>query len=447
VTSSDGKLLGRNGILIWKADDTWVENLTTCNFVQGGQGEGTTGNDVWWDGGHGSGQIGVHGYWGNYLNATSTFYRDPASSESYGLFTSNSTGGGFDHTYASNSSDSNYYIGACEQVCDQYIKHAWSQYGALGYSGTNAGGQLVIEYSEFDHNKDGFDTNSQNNEDAISPQDGACPNNGISPITHTHSCWAFVHNYVHDNNNPNVPGFGVAAAGPVGTGVSISGGRNDTIMDNRFVNNGAWGVIFVPYPDTETPTPPENCQGGINTGPPANLCYFDDWGNAIVGNTFTNNGSFGNDTNGDFAELTTTPAPTNCFHGNVDTHGAVTSSPAGLEQSKPVCDGHTVAPDPNPSFFNEIVCDSQFFASLAPTGSTPCTPGSNYPRGTSVVMPALPTSQLPSMPDPCAGVPANPWCVSTSAVGHSRKHATVKHKKHHKKHAKKHHKKHAKKST
>jgi hypothetical protein len=51
------------------------------------------------------------------------------------------------------------------------------------------------------------------------------------------------------------------------------------------------------------------------------------------------------------------------------------------------------------------------------------------------------------MPDPCAGVPSNPWCGSTSALGHSRKHASLKHKKHHKKHAKKHHKKHAKKST
>jgi hypothetical protein len=56
-------------------------------------------------------------------------------------------------------------------------------------------------------------------------------------------------NYVHDNNNPNVPYSGSAGAGPVGTGMSVSGGRNDTIINNRFVNNEAWGVIFVPYPD------------------------------------------------------------------------------------------------------------------------------------------------------------------------------------------------------
>ena len=28
-------------------------------------------------------------------------------------------------------------------------------------------------------------------------------------------------------------------------------------MDNRFVNNGAWGVIFVPFPDSGPP-----CSGG-----------------------------------------------------------------------------------------------------------------------------------------------------------------------------------------
>ena len=112
-----------------------------------------------------------------------------------------------------------YYIGACLQVCNQTIDNAWSEYSALGYSGTNSGGRLIVKNSEFDNNKDGFDTNSQNNDDPPSPQNGACARNGkISPITHTHSCWVFIHNYVHDNNNPNVPRPGAASEGPTGTG-------------------------------------------------------------------------------------------------------------------------------------------------------------------------------------------------------------------------------------
>jgi hypothetical protein len=313
-------------------------------------------------------------------------------------------------TPASNMNDSNYYVGACQQRCNTTLDHVWSQYSTLGYSGTNSGGTLVVKNSQFDHNKDGFDTNSQNNDDWPSPQDGACPNGGTSPITGTHSCWVFLNNYVHDNNNPNVPGAGVAAAGPVGTGMTISGGRDDTVMKNRFVNNGAWGVLFLPYPDNETPPPDApNCRGGLYANP-GDVCLYDDWGNALVGNSFQHNGFFGNDTNGDFGEITETAAPTNCYHGNTDASGQVTSSPANLQQQKPVCNNQTVPPDPNPTLTNQVACDSQFFAPLLPTGSEPCAPGSSYPRTMAVVMPPLPTKRLPPMPDPCAGVPKNSWC-------------------------------------
>ncbi len=246
-----GKPLGRNGVEVYKADRVSVDNLTVCNYLAG---TSSSGNEVWWNGGDGSGTVGGWGFSGSYLSATSTFYRDEASAAQYGIFSSNWSGGTWDQTYASNFNDSGYYIGACGQVCNQTVNHAWAEYNALGYSGSNSGGSLVIENSEFDNNEDGFDTNSQNG-DNPPPQNGACPGGATSPITHTHSCWVFIHNYVHDNNNPNVPAKGSAAAGPVGTGLSISGGRNDTVMDNRFENNGAWGVIFVPYPDSAPRAP------------------------------------------------------------------------------------------------------------------------------------------------------------------------------------------------
>jgi hypothetical protein len=404
---SGGTPLGRSGILVYKTNNTWVENLTVCNFLGG---SGSAGNQVWWNGGDGGGQVNLSGFWGNYLNATSTYYQGEATAATYGIFSSDATNGSFTNSYASNMNDSNYYVGACQQICKTTLDHVWSQYSSLGYSGTNSGGTLVVKNSEFDHNKDGFDTNSQNNDDWPSPQDGACPNGATSPITHTHSCWVFMNNYVHDNNNPDVPGAGVAAAGPVGTGMTISGGRNDTVMNNRFVNNGAWGVLFIPYPDTETPPPDApNCQGGIYPNQ-TNTCLYDDWGNALQNNSFQNNGWFGNPTNGDFGEITETAAPTNCYSGNTDASGTVTSSPTGLQTLKPVCNGQSVPPDSNPQLTNEVACDSQFFAPLLPTGSEPCLPGDSYPRSTGVVMPPLPTPQLPTMPNPCAGVPKNPWC-------------------------------------
>jgi hypothetical protein len=413
-SSSNGPL-GLNGIMVWKADDVWVQNLTACNFLSG---SGTAGNEIWWNGGDGSGTVGGWGFYGSYLTATSTFFKDESTAAAYGIFSSNWSGGTWDETYVSNFNDSGYYVGGCQNQCDQTLDHGWSEYNALGYSGTNSGGQMLIENSQFDGNEDGFDTNSQNNSDWPSPQSGLCPDNGISPITHTHSCWVFMHNYVHDNNNPNVPSAGAAAAGPVGTGMSISGGRDDTVMDNTFANNGAWGVIFVPYPDTETP--PSNatpCEGG--TSAPGDVCNYDDWDNALIGNTFTHDGYWGNPSNGDFAELTTEPGPSNCFSGNQDTSGTLTSSPSGLEQSKPTCGG-TVPPDGNPIFTTEVNCDAQFFQ------PTVCPPGSSYPRRTAAIMHPLPAG-LDSMPDPCAGVPSNPWCPARRHRKHKKHHHTAHH--------------------
>ena len=386
---------GRNGILVWKANNVSVENLTVCNFLAGPNG--SSGNEVWWNGGESADRgIGGRGFTGAYLTATSTFFSDETTAAQYGIFSSNWSGGTWDYTYASNFNDSGYYIGACQQVCDQTVDHAHAEFNALGYSGSNSGGQLVVKNSEFDNNKDGFDTNSQNG-DNPPPQNGECPNGGISPVTHTHSCWVFMDNYVHDNNNPNVPTAGSAAAGPVGTGMTISGGRFDTIMHNRFERNNAWGTAFVFYPDSGAP-----CTGGLNLSA---VCLYDDWGNALVDNTYSHNGAYGNPTNGDIAELSATAGPSNCFSGNTDTAGALSSSPPLLEQTKPVC-GRTAAPDPDPVFAAEIGCNTQISIGGA---ALPCLPTENYPRRTAVVMHPLPPG-LATMPNVCAGVPTNPWC-------------------------------------
>ena len=400
ATDQNGPL---NGIMVYKADNVSIENLTVCNFLAG-TGD-TAGNEIWWNGGDGSDKVDGWGFTGNYLNATSTYYGDETTAAQYGIFSSNWAGGQWNHTYASNFNDSGYYIGACQQVCDQTVNDAWAEYNALGYSGSNSGGSLLVANSQFDNNEDGFDTNSQNG-DNPPPQDGTCPNGGISPITHTHSCWVFMDNYVHDNNNPNVPALGSAAAGPVGTGMSLSGARNDTVMDNTFANNGAWGTILVPYPDNGPP-----CSGGTLT--PA-ACIFDEWGDAVLHNTYKNNGFFGNPTNGDIAAANLEPGPTDCFGGNVEEGGgAVTTSPPLLQSLYPSCTGLTVPPDANAPFLDEVACDSASISIGPIVGSTACLPTANYPRRTHVTMQPLPTSQLPTMPDPCQDVPTNPWCSAT----------------------------------
>jgi len=403
-----GGALGLNGILVWKAADVWIQNLTACNFLSG---KGASGNEIWWNGGDGSGKIGGAGYYGSYLSATNTFYEPNGTAAQYGIFSSNWTGGTWFQTYASNFSDSGYYIGACQQRCDQTIDRAHAEFSVLGYSGTNSGGPLVVKNSEFDQNQDGFDTDSENG-DAPSPQNGECPNNGISPITHTHSCWVLMNNYIHDNNNPNVPEVGQAGSTPVGVGLSLSGARNDTVMHNRIIHNDAWGVLIQVQQGEGGPP----CIGGVLNfnvlGVLTLPCLFDNWGNAILNNSFADNGGFGHQTNGDIAQANFLSGnPTNCYSGNTNPSG-LTTSPAGLEQTHPVCNGTSAPANANVPLVEEVLCGNE--GSLVGVNIA-CPGGTPYPPRTHVVMHALPKN-LATMPNPCAGVPANPWCRASTAV-------------------------------
>ncbi len=393
---SNGRANGRNGIVVSKADDVSIENLTVCNFLRGAQ---DSGNQIWWNGGADSGTIGLQGYTGRYLTATSTFYDSESTAALYGIFSSDAQGDArWDQVYASNFSDSGLYVGACLQVCDITIAHAHVQYSAVGYSGTNSGGSIVITSSEFDHNQDGLDTNSQINGDPPAPQNGACPDGATSPITHTQSCWVFMHNYVHDNNDPNVPQSGESSTAPTGTGMTVAGGQNDTVMYNRFENNGAWGLLFLPFLDDGTPDLGQTCAGTGGHEFPGLGCVYDAWGDALLHNTFTNNGFFGNPSNSDFGQIVLgTGKPQNCFAANSFPDG---SAPTDLEQTQPTCGPITTAANTGGDLLGQVLCD---------TGLGGCPPGAVYPQPTGVVMHALPTN-LPSMPDPCAGVPANAWC-------------------------------------
>ena len=71
-----GAAEGRDGVVVWKADGVTIQNLTACNFLTG---TGDSGNEIWWNGGDDSGTIGLTGYAGSYLTATSTYLRGEAT--------------------------------------------------------------------------------------------------------------------------------------------------------------------------------------------------------------------------------------------------------------------------------------------------------------------------------------------------------------------------------
>jgi hypothetical protein len=421
---------GRNGILIWKANGVSVENLTVCNFMAG---SGNAGNEIWWNGGSGSSKIGLKGYVGNYLTATSTYFRgsDPknpsvcATCALYGIFSSDSTGpASLSNLYANNFSDSGMYVGACQRVCNVTIDHAWMEDNALGYSGTNSGGRIIVENSMFDNNKEGFDTNTALTGDPPPPQDGRCTGAGSRT-----RCWVFTHNTLENNNNPNVPISGTAGLGPTGTGMTISGGRYDTIINNTFIDNGAWGMAFVPYPEGNLTSDGRTCRGtgGIvatSLKISGLRCLYDPWGGMLSNNTFSGNGFFGNPGNADYANLIAGGGrPVNCFSGNVE-YDASLSHVLGPATSGNAEDGHpgqtpascgTLTPrvglfgtNTDVNLAVQLECDARLLSGSACSSA-------HYPQATAVVMQPLPT--LSSMPNPCAGVPANLWCPNgTPAV-------------------------------
>ena len=270
----------------------------------------------------------------------------------------------------------------------------------------------MIENSQFDDNQDGVDTDTQIAGDPPPPQNGACPDGGTSPITHTHSCWVFIHNNVHDNNNGNTPEAGDAAAGPIGTGMTVAGGRNDTVMDNTFSNNGAWGVLFLPYPDSGTPSLNQKCAnfGGFQISGLG--CVFEPEGDALKGNTFVNDGFYANPTNADFGQIVLhTGLPSNCYADNTAPPG---SAPANLEQLQPTCGVTTTTTNGDNTLVAQVECDSRL---------APCPAGANYPPQTGVQLAALPKG-LPTMADPCAGVPSNAWCPSGGVVARAADRST-----------------------
>ena len=387
----------RDGIVVWKASGVAIQNLTVCDYLAGGVGHG---NEIWWNGGDGTGTIGMGAYSGSYLTATSEYA--PAKLKSpqlaqYGIFVSNARGPGLiTHSYASNMADAAYYVGACRRVCDTTLANDTGVNSALGYSGTNSGGQLIIRNSVFRLNRAGIAPNSMNNDDAPPPQDGRCPGSA------TRSCTLIEDNLIQANNNPNVPAN--AAVAPVGTGIQIAGGSYDTITGNVIEDQGSWGILTTDDPDPEQPPSGAHCQGGIPNDPLPGVCLFQARGNLVHANVFSNDGLFGNPTNSDLATQTLASyTPRNCFYQNVDRAGPVTSEPANIESTS--VDGQ---PCGGPGTGNDLALAAEL---ICATGVVTCPLPpilASYPVQTRTV--TLPLPRLQSMPKPCAGVPRNAFC-------------------------------------
>ena len=203
----DGELKRANGIHVVEADGVVIENMTAHGYQL---------NGFYWSS--------VNGYRGSYLTAY--------GSGDYGVYAFDSVWGRFDHSYASGHPDSGFYIGQC-YPCHAVIDDVISVHNALGYSGTNAGGDLALVNSEWTRNLAGIAPNTLDSE-RLAPQREI-----------------FVAgNWIHANNATDAPTKRLEWP-TYGLGVVLGGGRDNLVQGNLIEDNPTYGVAILPNLDDQ----------------------------------------------------------------------------------------------------------------------------------------------------------------------------------------------------
>ena len=289
----DGNFELDNGIRVVGANGVALENMTAMNYTK---------NGFFW--------TGVTGYRGDYLTA----WRNG----DYGVYVFDSVGGVIDNSYGGGSPDAGVYVGEC-YPCDSLIRNFVAEHNGLGYSGTNAGGNLVITGSIFRNNRAGI-----------------VPNSGSYELCYPQRKTTIVGNLVYSNNQADTPAIDVAILA-MGNGILSAGGVQNIIERNRVWDHNKTGIGLVPFleedPNDEMPAKSAwdmSCADSKKLTPvqPAGGILWDSQDNTVRNNVLEDNrradiavGSAGTD-------LWTLG---NCFEGNTFT----TSAPLDLETLAP----------------------------------------------------------------------------------------------------------------
>lgn len=210
----DGEFERPNGIQVLFTDGVAVENLTTMNHTL---------NGVFWSG--------VRGYRASYVTAV--------NNGDYGIYAFDSGDGLFEHSYASGSPDASYYIGQCDP-CDAVITDSIGEYSGLGYSGTNASGDLYLVNNVFTHNGAGIVPNTLDSE-LLPPAENV----------------VIAGNLIHDNGYVDFPHKGAQWAGQ-GMGVGLAGVNDSLVTKNLVFNHPGSGIHVLPNIDANVYMPADN---------------------------------------------------------------------------------------------------------------------------------------------------------------------------------------------
>ena len=108
-----------------------------------------------------------------------------------------------------------------------------SEYNGLGYSGTNAGGDLYIIDSVFRFNRAGI-----------------VPNSGSYELCYPERESTLAGNVVYANNQPDTPAIEVALLA-MGNGILVAGGHRNLIVNNLVIDHDRTGIGLVPFPEED----------------------------------------------------------------------------------------------------------------------------------------------------------------------------------------------------
>ena len=201
----DGKFELGTGIMVG-GNGVAIENMTARNYTL---------NGFFW--------TAVQGFRGSYLTAY--------NNGDYGIYAFGSTDGLFEHSLASGSPDSAFYVGQCAP-CRVVLNDVVGSYSGLGYSGTNSSGEMYVLNSRFVHNRSGIATTTFDIE--LEP-----------PGRDT----TIVGNVVSDSGLDNEAAGFYATETLAGTGIAMVGTHNNHVEHNLVMRSRNNGILVLPILD------------------------------------------------------------------------------------------------------------------------------------------------------------------------------------------------------
>ncbi|MFE0422823.1 right-handed parallel beta-helix repeat-containing protein [Streptomyces sp. NPDC058953] len=339
----DGEVRRPNGVVV-SAPGVAVQNLTVRNNTHNGvlvTGSAAAVTALPGSGGYDTGDEPV-----TLLKSFLVSHVTATRNGLYGIYAFSAQNGVIEHSYTSGGADSGIYVGQC-RPCRIAVRNNVSELNAVGYEGTNAGGDMYVVGNRLVGNRVGLTTNSDHQEKLLPQRDAVIAGNLIA-----------------DNQQRQTP---EQADGGWGVGIGVDGGSDNRIIRNRVTGNTAAGLVITATADLTADR------------------------NRITDNTFAANGI---DIGWTFP--TATRGRGNCLAGNK----LRTTVPAGLA-STASCPVPATSPTPSGMWRSPAAPAGIPFTDVAAPGPQPEFPGARTAGATVVPeAPALPVVADIALPSP-----------------------------------------------